>query len=351
MKDNFIVFIFEKFNNKRVPILITSFLILLFPIFLCFLPFIFLRINILLNFSFRMWISLVSVAIWLWLCPYFIYLFSLKYNIFIKKISKRHLKNNSFIDEYSKKLKNKLCTFDYISAMWIIIIDFILLSDMSYIKRFGTFGYNDGYLYVLLFCLSLIVYYTSIGLRGVVISIRTVICITKQKNLFIDFYNKDYSGGLSCIKEFSLCTTRLIMTGILFIPILLDYNYFTENLYVKSLIYILILAYAIFIFLSFYIPVNYTYKVLNKKKHAYFNLIMKQYRKQHLKNLKKKDYYSQLEEINLYNHLVYVKSISFYSFANSSVFIDVILPSLISPILGLILNAKDIENLLQTLFS
>lgn len=343
--------IFDCCSSKKIPQFICSLLFMVVPLFLLFFPFVRYRLNILSEFSFRMWFGLIIGTIWIWLGPLFIYKYLKVYRKFVNIMYKKNMHNDKFLN-YSNTLLHKLCKFDCLSIGWIILINTLIIKDMGYLKRYGTFGFDDIYFYIFNISLSLILYFTSVGFKGVINTIKLINYISKSNDLFIDFYNYDGSGGLSPIKELALKTSELFATGVLFMPILLDYIYYTKNISVKISLYLIIMLYALLIFLSFFLPVTKIYKVAEEKKNQYLEEINREYKKLHKKNTESNKHLNtaaELKELNLYNHLYYIKNLSIYSVTKDSIF-NILSSSLIAPCLGVILNSNDIIFIIKILF-
>lgn len=338
------------YNSKSTLIQICiSFCILSIPMLLIFTPFIITRYKYFFNYTIGMWCGLVFGGIWIAFSPFMIYLF-------IKKL--KHffiiLKDNN-ISQNLDKLKNicfkKFVSIDWFNILWILLIIGALIIDRGYLERFGLFGFTDVYFYIFIGLIIVILYCTSLGFKGTYIVVQLIRILVKQRNIYLDFFNADGAGGIKCMKDIVSFTTRIFSTGTLFVPILLDYIFYTDSLYVKLILYISIALLAIFILLSYFIPIFKLSNYTNTEKENYLNKLTEKYRK--IANISIINSYNgnleeEIEALNLYNFISYVNDIKLLKI-DTMLVLELII-SIIIPILSLFFNFNDICNLFMDIF-
>ncbi len=338
--------VFKTFWIKKVfdyihcPKIIISLLLTTVPLFIIYIPFIFKRYNVFLHYNSRMWIGVISGIIWISLSPYLIY-------IFIEKTS--NLEYSFFYKAKNKFLLNDLTRIDLLVILWMGLIIGAIILDVNYLIRFGIYGFKDPYFYLFILSIIYVLYYTSIGIKAVIFFILSVIDITTKGLLAIDLFNPDGNGGVKQVKKIIFTTGRLFATGTLFIPILFDYIFYTQNISVKAILYFCILLFTVLVVLVFLIPFILLYKYVDKFKKIYLNNLLLKYKNMAKQNFTKKNSIlieKELEALNLYNHINIVKEVRICKLDFNMVI--EIFGAIIIPLFGLSINIQDIINTMNT---
>lgn len=344
--------IFELFINRKslslMPNIVFSGFFMSFPIIVIFLPFIFRERMIFSTYTSSMWLGLISGSIWIYLAPYLIFQFYKRLATLSIELQSIISKNN---DIY---FWNALDTFkktNIFNVLWCVLICCALLLDVGYLNKFGIYGFGDPYLYVFILCIAYIAYFTGFGFKGVYVTIIIIKNLTKNKVITIDYFNADGSGGIKYLKGLSAFTARVFATGTLFIPILVDYILYTNNLYVKLILYLSIFLMVLFIASSFIIPVKLLIRHIESQKNEYLKKLLLKYKTVAFVGIDNPNNHSiqeEIEALNLYNYINICKNTKIYT-VDYSVIME-ILVSVAIPLMGLFISWEDIVLVFQTIF-
>lgn len=235
---------------------------------IAFIPALIQRTYIWSSFSLRMWVGCFLGMIWIALSPFLIDKYINKTNLFFDECEKK-CKGKNEIVALKFRFNNGYFTskrFIIFSLGWITLLIATLLLDCSYLNKYGIRGFSDIYFYIFILSLIYILYLTSIGLYAIISSLYFVIKILRSSGLNIDFYSSDIRGQLHYVVEYVFSALKIISTGMLFIPILLDYIEYTHLNLVKLLLYFAIIFYSFSLFVALYIPLREIVKYFNKLK-------------------------------------------------------------------------------------
>lgn len=344
LNESWIDKIFKEGDKRGVPRLLCSGIFIFIPALILYIPFIVFRIDTIKGFTPRMWIGLICGLIWIWCGPYFIQKWHSIIDYTFNELSES---NTIFI---SKDI-NYLCTtgnlvFKLTHVKLILMGAILIFSilDKSYLSRYGMHGIKDIYFWIFIVVILYILYFISIGIEGVLFTIKLVKSCAIRNNLTMSLVLLDNSNILSDIKTAIYRTTQFFFSGTFFIPILLDYILYSKITLVKLFLYLITIAFSFTVFLSFYVPTRSIYKCILKQKKKQLYNINTQYNNL-LKNiLSPSRNYGTLKQnmvaINLYLYahaLENNSSLSIYQNTLYSIFTSIIIP-----LIAFLFNGEDI---------
>lgn len=323
------------------PVFFSSVFISL-PSLIIFLPFVVFRWHLIVGFSIRMWFGLICCFIWIWLSPFFIYNYVQRINNTYSRAKKLNILSDS-CEHLLTSANSQLGHIGKLNWIWILFILTLAILDITYINRFGFMGFSDPYLYIFLFVLAYIVYFTSIGIRGVIIVYQLITDLVHSKRIVLDFYNSDRMGGLRCMKELIFSASKLFATGILFFPILLDYILYTNNIGIKIALYFSIIIFTVLLIMTFFVPIKKLYNYANEFRDNHLDILGQKLEclASDLNNNKKNcSLNDAILIINYYQQINIISKVSIFNIA-SDTYIEII-GSILIPLLTFCFNFQDI---------
>lgn len=286
------------------------------PAFIVFIPFILMRWDTLVHNPFTLYLKLFFGGLWALYGPYFMFIYDRKYMKFWDEL--RSVYHGKDIEELIRRYDRKIIqTSRVISCIWCILITSVIIIDPSYLRVFGISGWADPYLYIFIAFILYLVHLTALGFTGAYITIRIIFNLIRSGDVRINEYDSDAVGGFSCFGNFSLTTTILFSTGVLFIPILYDYA-IHSGLIAQLIIFLAVIFYGVAIMLVFIIPVALAFKKAEYDKDTMITETLLRYRK--IRTIENKTDKQNLEELNAYNHLSYLKGLTTYPFNFNNLF-------------------------------
>lgn len=300
-----------KYNRfKNIPDYITTWFYFAIPAFLVFIPFLFREWELLIKNELSIYIKFFFGALWCTYGPYFIFSYERKYIQFWKELNPIFTGENiqSFIDYFDLKIKR---LSKIISVPWCILIISIILFDPSYLRLFGINGWTDLYLYVFILLIIYLSYLTALGFTGTYITINIIMHLVKKNLIKLNPFCNDGVGGFSCIGKFSLNSTILFSTGILFIPILHDYAIET-GVISQLLTFIVITIYGAAILLVFFIPMRVAFRKADEDKDKLLTDALDGYYQ--LRHCREKELIQSISELNSFNYLNFLEKMNLYPF-------------------------------------
>lgn len=350
-KEIWIARIFTLNERFKINPVCLSLSLVFVPALILVLPFIIERWHLIIKFTPRMWSGIICGLIWISLSPLLI-------NSYVQKINETFLeaeKSKILTVEYRNIINsanNQLRSFGVLNAVWMLSILTIAVWDQTYLSRFGLGGFSDPCLYVFLLVLAYVLYYTSIGIRGVLIVYRLITDLVSSKTIILDFYNSDRMGGLRCLKELIFTAAKLFATGALFFPILLDYIIHTDSIIGKLALYLSILIFTMLLIMTFLIPIKKLYNYANKIRDNHLDYLgekLKCLATGLNENKKSCSINDGVLLINYYQQVTIVSQISMFN-VKSDTYLEVF-GSILIPVFTFFINAQDIINIFQILTS
>lgn len=346
--------IYEKVKPKNCFFsILLSAAISLGAITIAFIPALIQRTYIWEGFTLRMWVGCILGGTWILLAPYLIVQYIRRTIAFFEECLKRGQKQGVIIDLKTKFENNyfgnmKFYTF---AIIWIFLVLFLLLRDASYLEKYGIMGWGDVYYTIFLISMVYILYLTAIGLYAIISSLYFAVKIVKSGELEINFYVRNIRDELYFVIDYVFGALRIIATGMLFIPILLDYVEYTSFELLKLLTYLAIIIYSISLFSTLYVPLKEVLKYFDRNRKSELINLYSKYNKI-TKRLAEKDI--ELTKKSLAKYYVLIKHIENIentkilniSWLKSLEFITVI----ILPMVSLVFNQDDIKSLLNVIF-
>lgn len=271
MMNKFVDYIIGLLNGDKLAKLSSLYkLIVLFsPIILINIPFVYLKRKYLFS-DLGMCIGLILSGLWVFIAPLLISNFRIKYKnrFWVKYMnSLGHEKNTlkQFIcikTKIEKYYDNIMVT---VFVIWLIVAIIALINGIDKLKVIGILSFSDLYLYVFLIEVIYALFLTSIGLSETLIMIITIYIVKQELPIPFDITNKDGVGGYSMILSYCIPTTLHISSGIMFIPVLIEFVSDASTL-VLIFIVILIVIFSVFVLLSISLPIYSGYKMAEEKK-------------------------------------------------------------------------------------
>jgi hypothetical protein len=254
------------------------------------------------------------------------------------------------MEAFRKKYFSRLTRFDLFTFCWFIIVFCAILFDLKYLERFGTHGFGDPYFYLFSLAVFYMAYFTAMGFKGVFITFKLIYSLINNKKFTADYFHCDGSAGLKKLIDFSFFTTKLFASGTLFIPILLDYIFYTQSQIVKAFLYTAIFIFMSAILLSFFLPIRKLICFNNEQKEIYLDKIVSRYKVLAMRSINANgSIEDELEALNLYNYITVIKNTAIYSITFDTV-VQVTVAIAI-PVIGLLSNMEEILSIFQKLFS
>ena len=308
---------------KKVPDWILTSFYFAIPALIVFLPFVILRWDILIKNDIALYLKLAFGALWALYGPLFMFRYDKEYIKFWGNL--QSIYTGKDIEKLVKIYDLKIIRVSkLISLIWCVLITSVIIIDPSYLTIFGISGWQDPCLYIFVLFMFYLVHLTALGFTGAFITIKIIFNLIKSDSVKINEYDSDTVGGFSCFGNFSLVTTILFSTGVLFIPILYDYA-IHSGLIAQLLIFLAVILYSIAIFLVFIIPVALAFKKADKDKEKIIINTLNRYKELRHKPIKTK--LDHVEVLNEYNHLNYLKNLATYPF-NFSTLLKITLTAL-----------------------
>ena len=300
---------YKYFN--RIPDWISTSFYFAIPALIIFTPFIFNNWDTLIQNEFTLYLKLFFGGLWVLYGPLFMFRYDKIYLRFWEGISTIYIKDDlkkqiNYYDNQIIKLSR------WISIVWCSMITSVLIIDPSYLKIFGIEGWSDPYLYIFILLMIYLIHLTALGFTGSFITIKIILSLIKSDSVRLNEYDSDSVGGFSSFGNFSLSTTILFSTGVLFIPILYDYA-IHSGIIVQLLIFSAVILYGISIVLVFIIPVTLAFKKAEKDKDELINSALIKYKE--YRNSGK-----NAEELNTFNYLNYLNGLTTYPFNFNNLF-------------------------------
>ncbi len=303
-----------------------------------------------ISFTSRMWFGIVCGLIWIWLGPFLI-------NNYVQKINETFLNAKDLkilrIENYNRTLvdaNTKLGKFGVLNVIWVLFILAIAVFDNSYLNRFGIGNFTDPYFYIFLLMLAYVLYFTSVGIRGVLIVYQLINELVNENKIKLDFYNSDKMGGLKCFKELIYTAAKLFATGVLFFPILLDYILYTSDIRVKVALYLSIILFTVILIMTFFIPIKKLYDYANEHRDMYLNELggkLKCLATDLIENEKNCSIKDGILIINYCHQINIISTVSVFDVA-SDTYLQII-GSILIPFFTYFINSQDIINIFQAL--
>lgn len=329
---------YKYFN--RYPDWISTTFYFAIPALIAFLPAVLINWEILINNSYNLYVKLFFGLMWGVLGPYFMFRYDKAYIKFWERV--KNIYQGDEIKQLMEKFDNEIIkTSNVISILWCTLVTSVIILDPSYLEIFGINGWSDPYLYIFILFIIYLVHLTALGFCGVFITIKIIYTLSKDDHLKIDVYNIDNVGGYSCFGNFSLATSLLFSTGVLFLPIIIDYSIHSGAV-AQLIISTVIIIFCIAILLSFIMPVMFSFKKADKEKDRIIQGHLEKYRKYRNQN---NGLEGKIEELNLYNHLYFINNVSVYPFNFSNLF-KIITASLVPMLVYLIQMLIDTGSIL-----
>lgn len=259
-------------------------------------------------------LSLLLAATWVYLGPLLIWKFYNSHVTLFNNINLHSDAHNGNVKRIFKKnvLLNKRLVLVF-STTWIPLVIAVLLIKPDLLERYSIYGYSDCWYYVFVIYVAFILHLTACGIAGVASSILLTLELSKSGALIKDIID-DHNYALKNFGDFSFTTTKCFFSGVVFIPILVDFIFGTSAVYNTGLFFA-ICFFGICILLSFYVPFYYIKKSAESSKDEIISEVefqyIVQYRMQR-ENVNLDGNQQIISQINLlmtYNHLQYVKSI------------------------------------------
>jgi len=305
----------HKYFSKFPDWISTSFYFTI-PTIIIFLPFLIINWDILITNEFSLYLKLFFGGIWAFFGPMFMFKYDEIYLKFWDRLSV--ISTGTDIERLIHYYDNQIIkTSKIISFIWCILIASVIIIDPSYLQVFGISGWGDPYIYIFILFIIYLVHLTALGFTGSYYTIKIIFSLIKSNSVQLDEYNSDSVGGFSCFGNFSLSTTILFSTGVLFIPILYDYA-IQSGLFSQLLIFIAVILYGIAIFLVFVIPVALAFKKAERDKDELISITLSKYKSYRLKPDKNNE--NEIEELNEYNYLNYLNGVTTYPFNFNTLF-------------------------------
>ena len=219
----------------------------------------------------------ILVMIWINIGPYLIWYYEQKLTEnFFNRVT-----DNAIFDKCTPDLVKKYRGF-FSQKYWLITLPWTAACICIYIQYAdvfsslgGIFGIGDVFYWLILAGMVWMGLLTSIGFWGVITTLAVVRNLSCG-SISLDPLNGDERGGLNPIGNYIAGTTLLFSSGALFVPIaiMVILGSDVESTY----IYLILLAFSIFILLSFFYPTKRIYDcalsakriILDRQRQKYF---------------------------------------------------------------------------------
>lgn len=328
-----------------------SFLISLGPLVGVFIPYFLMRRDIWAGFVPRMYMGIGCGCLWLGLSPCLITRYRNITGRFFDEFRSREW-NKADLSEKRQRfettfLKDRFFVCFYL--FWAVLVEGAILMDVTYLERFGIRGFRDPYLYLFCICMLYVLLLTAAGFAGVFHTLVLVYTLIREDDIEIHELDSDGVGGLGYAADYILETTRLFATGVLFVPIVLDYIYYTQYDLVRIFLYLIILVYGVAVVLLYLIPLKAIYQYGDSKKQKFLEGLRMKYCEiiEHLlEHGDDKNPQDELMALNIYNYIDMVERAS--SFQVEYRVMSHLAQLVVLPLLSLLINLNDIVSLVQS---
>ena len=332
-------------SKNKVLIILTFVLI---PVIVFSIPLI-LRFSNILTYSVWRIISLFAAASWSFLGPYLIYQYHIQYIEFYEAMS--------FLETLSIKeiFYHTYCGFQrrvwIASCLWGSLALIILIFPDT-LKGYSFYGYNDFWYWVFLLYILFSLHLTACGFAGVVTSFLLLKKLVNS-NLMTELLQRK-PRKLKAFGKFSFSTVLYFLSGIVFIPILIDF--IRENWrYPQVLTIIGILAFILATCVAFFYPLRLVRQCADKSRESLLDKLEAEYVNHlYLKKHSRWRFFQNLQQIDRYNSLCFIQSIKIELLDSSkmlSFFATLVVPILIAISERIIPSDMSIASIFNSLFS
>lgn len=213
-------------------------------------------------------IGLIFAIMWMLWGPILIYKYEVKVypNFWLKLIDicsesdkEQIIKLKTNISKKSELLKK------IIFVSWLSLIFITIYFGFDKLKILGIDNMMEPDFAIFLLDLIIAAYLTSLGLSQTLIMIYTFIVLEKNITIPLDINNKDGVGNYSLMFGYCFPTTLYLGSGVLFIPVLIEFTS-TMEIIVTGLVSSLIILYSLFLLFSMLIPLFKGYTMADRSK-------------------------------------------------------------------------------------
>lgn len=213
-------------------------------------------------------IGLLFAIIWMCWGPVLIYKYEVKVypkfwleliNVCSESDKEEVIKLNKNISKKSKLLKK------IIFVSWLSLIYITIYFGFDKLKVLGIDNMMSLEFIIFLFDITLAAYLTSLGLSQTLIMIYTFIVLEKKITVPLDIDNKDGVGNYSLMFGYCFPTTLYLGSGVLFIPVLIEFISTMEAI-VIGLVSLLIVLFSLFLLFSMVLPLFNGYRMADRSK-------------------------------------------------------------------------------------
>ncbi len=251
---SFIVELFDgkvlsKFNLYIRPFISLSFFI---PFLLLFIILRFKEFN----FSSGLIIGILGSSFWLYIGQIFIYKHHHEvYKRFWEKLLKLDDDKKEVV-LVNREINIKYKKFEkFLFVLWIILILVALRVGKDGLEIIKIYGVDDPFFFMIISISIVAGYLTAIGLSQSLKMVYSIKKVSERINIPFDELNEDGLGNYSVISKYCFPTTLYLTSGVLFIPILVEFmNATSENAF--WLTFSLILIFSAFILVSLVYPLT-----------------------------------------------------------------------------------------------
>ena len=213
-------------------------------------------------------IGLLFAIIWMCWGPILIYKYEVKVypkfwlelvNVCSESDKEEVIKLNKNISKKSKLLKK------IIFISWLSLIYITLYFGFDKLQVLGIDNMMSLDYAIFLFDIMIAAYLTSLGLSQTLIMIYTFILLEKNITIPLDIDNKDGVGNYSLMFGYCFPTTLYLGSGVLFIPVLIEFTS-TMGALVIGLVFLLIILFSLFLLFSMLLPLFNGYTMADRSK-------------------------------------------------------------------------------------
>ena len=213
-------------------------------------------------------IGLLFAIIWMCWGPILIYKYEVKVypkfwlelvNVCSESDKEEVIKLNKNISKKSKLLKK------IIFISWLSLIYITLYFGFDKLQVLGIDNMMSLDYAIFLFDIMIAAYLTSLGLSQTLIMIYTFILLEKNITIPLDIDNKDGVGNYSLMFGYCFPTTLYLGSGVLFIPVLIEFTS-TMGALVIGLVFLLIILFSLFLLFSMLLPLFNGYNMADRSK-------------------------------------------------------------------------------------
>lgn len=336
----------QTYSKNKVPIIVKKFVLI--PAIVFSIPLI-LRFSNILTYSVWRIISLFAAASWSFWGPYLIYQYHIQYIEFYETLS--------FLENYSIKniFYHTYCGFQrrvrIASCVWGLLALIIIIFPDT-LKGYSFYGYTDFWYWFFLIYILFSLHLTACGFVGVVTSFQLLNNLVKS-NLMTELLQRK-PRKLKAFGKFSFSTVRYFLSGIVFIPILIDF--IQENwIYPQILTIIGIFAFVLVTCIAFFYPLWLVRQCAEKSRESLLDKLEAEYVNHlYLRKRSRWRFFQNLQQIDRYNSLCFIQSIKIELLDSTkmfSFFATLVVPILIAISEKIIPSDMSIASILNSLFS